>query len=281
MPASVLASGLVMGESPRWHAGELWIADWIAGKILAVEQHGGLRTVHEGLGMPFSFDWDREGRLLVIAGAARRLFREDEGGALRPWVDLAPLVDRPWNEIVVDRSGNAYVNSIGFDMMAGEAPGPGVIALVRPDGRAEEVAGGLAFPNGMAISPDGSVLVVAESYGQQLTAFTIGPNGGLSGRRTWADLDGDAPDGICFDAEGAVWYASVPGRWCRRVREGGQVLETIETDRGCFACMLGGEDGKTLFMVAQNWSGPAAVAEGGPSGQVLTARVSAGHAGWP
>jgi sugar lactone lactonase YvrE len=277
----LLASGIIMGESPRWHGGEIWVADWIAGQILAFGADGSRRTVHEGLAMPFSFDWDREGRLLVIAGAAKQLLREAADGALQPWVDLASLCDKPWNEIVVDAAGNAYVNSIGFDMMAGEAAAPGIIALVTPDGAAREVAGGLRFPNGMAISPDGKTLVVAESHAQCLTAFDVEGDGGLTHRRVWADLNGDAPDGICFDAEGAIWYASVPGRHCVRAAEGGRVLQTVEADRGCFACMLGGEDGRTLYIVAQDWNGPQAVAAGGPSGQVLAQWVAVPHAGWP
>ena len=239
MPTTLLADGFTMGECPRWHEGELWLSDWVAGQILAVAANGSKRIVHEGLGMPFSFDWDREGRLLVVAGAAKQLLRGSKPGVLDPFIDLAALCDKPWNEIVVDGRGNAYLNSIGFDMMAGEPAGPGVIALVTPGGDVRQVADGVAFPNGMAVSPDGSTLIVAESYGQRLSAFDIAPDGSLGGRRVWADLDGDAPDGICLDAEGAVWYASVPGRHCRRVEEGGRVLETIAADRGCFACMLG------------------------------------------
>lgn len=281
MPTTLLADGFTMGECPRWHEGELWLSDWVAGQILAVAANGSKRIVHEGLGMPFSFDWDREGRLLVVAGATKQLLRESKPGVLERFIELAAVCDKPWNEIVVDGRGNAYLNSIGFDMMAGEPAGPGVIALVTPGGDVRQVADGVAFPNGMAVSPDGSTLIVAESYGQRLSAFDIAPDGSLGGRRVWADLDGDAPDGICLDAEGAVWYASVPGRHCRRVEEGGRVLETIAADRGCFACMLGGPDGKTLHIVAQDWNGPASVAAGDPSGQVLTARVSVPHAGWP
>lgn len=281
MPTQVLASGIIMGESPRWHGGELWLADWVAGQILVVAADGTKRVMYEGLAMPFSFDWDGAGRMLVVAGAGKQLLREDGEGQLGLFVDLAPLCDRPWNEIVVDGRGNAYVNSIGFDMMAGEPPVTGIVALVTPDLVTRQVAEGVEFPNGMAVSPDGSVLVVAESYGRRLTAFDIAGDGNLRNRRAWADLDGDAPDGICFDAAGAVWYASVPGKHCVRVAEGGQVLDAIDADRGCFACILGGGDGRTLHIVAQDWNGPGSVAAGGSSGQVLTARVAVPHAGWP
>lgn len=177
--------------------------------------------------------------------------------------DLVGLARTPWNEIVVDGRGNAYVNNIGFDFPEGEFT-TGIVAFVPPDGRARQVADGVAFPNGMVVTPDNGTLIVAESYAGQLTAFDIAAGGDLSGRRVWAAVDGSAPDGICLDADGAVWYGDVPNTRCVRVREGGEVLDTVELDRGCFACALGGPDGRTLFLVAAEW--PSA----GPTGQVLT-----------
>ena len=144
-----------------------------------------------------------------------------------------------------------------------------------------QVADGIAFPNGMVVTPDNATLIIAESYAARLTAFDIAADGGLSNRRVWADLPGSAPDGICFDAEGAVWYADVPNTRCVRVREGGEVLQTIELDRGCFACMLGGADGRTLFMVANEWRGTEDMGGGERTGQVLTVEAPAPHAGWP
>jgi FAD/FMN-containing dehydrogenase len=153
------------------------------------------------------------------------------------------------------------------------------LTLVTPDGAAREVADGVAFPNGMAITPDGGTLIVAESYAGRLTAFDIEADGSLSNRRVWAALgEGEAPDGICIDAEGAVWYGSVPKQHCVRVREGGEVLRTVELDRGCFACMLGGEDGTTLFMVANRWGDPESTER---TGQVLTVQAPAPRAGRP
>jgi sugar lactone lactonase YvrE len=165
--------------------------------------------------------------------------------------------------------------------MAGEDFAPGIVALVTPDGSAHQVADGIAFPNGMLVTADGSTLIVAESYANRLTAFDIAGDGGLSNRRVWADLQDGVPDGICLDAEGAVWYGDVPNKRCVRVREGGDVVQTIELDRGCFACMLGGEDGTTLFMMAAEWSGSASMGEGALTGQVLTAQAPAAGAGWP
>ena len=181
----------------------------------------------------------------------------------------------------MDGRGNAYINGIGFDMMAGEPFAPGIIALVAPDGSARQVADGVAFPNGMLVTPDDSTLIVAESYARRLTAFDIAADGGLSNRRVWADLGDGVPDRICVDAEDAVWYADVPNRRCVRVREGGEVLETVDLDRGCFSCALGGTDGTTLFMLAQQWSGPQNMFQGPRSGLVLTTEAPAPRAGWP
>ena len=165
--------------------------------------------------------------------------------------------------------------------MAGEEFAPGTIALVTPDGAARQVADDLAFPNGMAVTPDNSTLIVAESYARRLTAFDIAADGGLSNRRVWAELDDGVPDGICLDADGAVWYGDVPNMRCVRVREGGEVLQTIELDRGCFACALGGQDRSTLFMVAAEWNGPASMIDGPRTGRLLTAPAPAPGAGWP
>ena len=143
------------------------------------------------------------------------------------------------------------------------------------------MADGVAFPNGMAVTPDNSTLIVAESYGNKLTAFDIAADGSLSNRRVWADLGDGVPDGICLDAENAVWYADVPNKRCVRVREGGEVLQTIDLDRGCFACMLGGADRRTLFMTANEWRGPDNMADGPRMGQVLTVEAPAPGAGWP
>jgi sugar lactone lactonase YvrE len=191
------------------------------------------------------------------------------------------------NDIVVDGRGNTYVNNGNFDFAAGPPAGeraPGFVALVSPDGTATVVADDLAFPNGMAVTPDNSTLVVAESYRGRLTAFAIEADGALGERRVWAELAGGAPDGICVDADGAVWYADVPNRWCRRVREGGDVLATVHLDRGGFACMLGGEPGSPrLYVVAAHWPGAAGLAD--PThvwdGQALSVSAPAPRAGWP
>jgi sugar lactone lactonase YvrE len=275
----VLLSGLAYVESPRWHDGRLWFAHWGAEEIVAVDLDGTSEVVGDGpLGFGWSIGWLPDGRLLVTGlGLMRREF----DGSMVPHAELSGL-SGDWNEIVVDGRGNIYVNGrCEFD--PGEGDPPGIIALVAPDGSVRQVADAIAFPNGMAITPDNSTLIVAESYANRLTAFDIAADGGLSNRRVWAELGDGVPDGICLDADHAVWYADVPNQHCVRVREGGAVLQRIDLDRGCFACALGGEDGRTLFILAAEWRGIEEVDEAIASrpGQVLTVRAPAPHAGWP
>jgi sugar lactone lactonase YvrE len=276
----ILMTGILFGESPRWHDDRLWFADWGAQELVAVDLEGRSEVVVRVPSFPFCIDWLPDGRLLIVSARDRLLLRREPDGSLVTHADLGQLSDHPWNDIVVDGRGNAYVGNIGFDFPGGEFA-PGILALVAPDGSARQVAEGVAFPNGIAVTPDNSTLILAESYGNTLTAFDIAADGRLSNQRVWADLDGGVPDGICIDAEGAVWYADVPNMRCVRVREGGEVLQTIDADRGCFACMLGGADGRTLFIVAREWRGPESMADGARTGQVLTVPAPAAGAGWP
>ena len=277
-----LLTSLAVGESPRWHQGRLWFSDWGTQEVIAVDLAGRSEVVvRVPTTIPFCIDWLPDGRLLVVSGREGLLLRREPDGSLATHADLRGLSDRAWNEIVVDGRGNAYVNGAGFDLMSGEEFAPGIIALVTPDGSARQVADGIAFPNGMAVTPDNSTLIIAESYAKRLTAFDIAADGSLSNRRVWADLGDDYPDGICLDADNTVWYADVPNQHCVRVREGGQVLQTVALDRGCFACMLGGADRRTLFLMAAEWRGTEGMAGGARTGQVLTVRAPAPGAGWP
>jgi sugar lactone lactonase YvrE len=276
-----LMTGISFGESPRWHDGRLWFADWGAEELIAVDVNGNSEVIAPVHSFPFCIDWLPDGTLLVVSGRDRSVLRMGADRSLGTYVDLRPLSDKGWNEIVVDGRGNAYVNGGGFDLMAGEPFAPGIVALVTPDGCARQVADGIAFPNGMAVTPDNRTLIVAESYGGRLTAFTIDDDGSLDDRRVWADFGDAAPDGVCIDATGAVWYADVPHRCCVRVAEGGEVLNRIELDRGCFSCALGGDDGRTLFMVTREWNGTGAVSGEPLTGQLVTARAPEPGAGWP
>jgi len=261
----LFASGIKMGESPRWHDGRFWMCDWLAGEILEFDRDGSREVVAGVEGLPFSIDWLPDGQLLITTSG---------GVVIGPEKAPYGAAGQPFNEIVVDAEGRAWVD------MPGAAPWqdrkPGIVAVVMPDGSSRRVAGDVWFPNGMVVLGD-DLLVVAESHADRLTAWTITSSGGLTDRRVWADLGpGSAPDGICADAEGAIWYASVPGQRCTRVAEGGEVLAAIEVDRGCFACMLGGDDGRTLFIVANHYTGT-----GASDGIVLTERVGSPHAGRP
>jgi len=275
--ARVLMTGIAFGESPRWHDGRLWFCDWSAEEVVALDLDGRSEVVARVHSFPFSIDFLPDGRLLIVSARDRALLRREPDGSLVTHLGL----DRAYNEIVVDGRGSVYLNGAGFDLMAGAQFAPGGVTLVTPDGSIRRVAEGIAFPNGMAVTPDGATLIVADSYGRELTAFDIAADGGLANRRVWAALGDGVPDGICLDAEGAVWYADVPNRRCVRVREGGHVLQTVEFDRGCFACMLGGPDGRTLFVVTREWRGFEQANDGSRTGQVVAVAAPAPHAGRP
>jgi sugar lactone lactonase YvrE len=270
----VVLEGLGFPESTRWRDGRIWLCNWGFGEVLAVTPDGRREVVTQLAPntLPFSIDWLPDGRLLVIDGPRRSLLRREPDATLTTVGDLTGYGPAPFNELVVDSAGNAYVNG-----------GTGSVVLVRRDGTVRTVADGLLWPNGMALVDHGRTLVVADSHANQLLAFAVAVDATLSDQRVWADLE-HAPDGICADAEGAIWVASVPGRHCVRVQEGGDVLATIAVDRGCFACMLGGEDGRTLFIAAAEWRGmEAAMTEGpGVTGQLLAVPGQpAAHAGRP
>ena len=286
MRSRVLLTGLKIGESARWHDGRLWLSNWGAHQVLAVDLDGGVEVMAKVPSrIPFSIDWLPDGRLLVVAGPEGRLLRQEPDGSLVDHADLSALAAN-LNEIVVDGRGNIYVNGgTNFHPEAGAKPG--FVALITGEGGVRRVAEDLDFPNGMAVTPDNSTLIVSESFAGTLTAFDIEPDGGLSGRRVWAALPGD---GIVLDADGAVWTPGWAdnGPACLRIAEGGTVLDTIPLDRAGFACTLGGKDGRTLFMLAADWRMDEGFEDnierlltGPETGQVLTARAPAAHAGHP
>ena len=269
--------GVVFGESPRWHDGRIWFSDWGANQVIALDLDGSHEVVATIPSFPMCIDFLPDGRLLVVDSAQRRLLRREPDGSLVEHADLSGISDKPWNDIVVDARGNAYVNTIGFDFPDGEFA-PGSVVHVTPEGEVTQVADDLAFPNGMAISPDGATLIIAESYANRLSAYDIGANGHLDSRRVWAETPDDHPDGICMDADGAVWYADVGNQHCVRVREGGEVLAIVDLDRGAFSCTLSRGADPQLFVVGQNWDGPESPQ---PSGQVVGFPAPAQGAGRP
>jgi len=285
MQPRVLLDGLAMPESPRWHDGRLWLSNWGTGQIVAVDLDGNSDVVGEGPdGLGWATNWLPDGRALITGPELIRV--EPDGSRIRH-AELSLISPHGWSEITVDGRGYVYVNTINFDfaefnevLSTGKALGK--IALVTPEGEAREVANELAFPNGMAITPDNRTLIAAESFAARLTAFDIEDDGSLSNRRIWAD--GVGPDGICLDADGCIWASS--GNMvndCARIREGGEVLERIDLDRPCFATMLGGPDRLTLFMLTAAWRGTEAVEDviKARTGQVLVIDAPAPGVGWP
>jgi sugar lactone lactonase YvrE len=271
-----LMDGIFLGESPRWHDNKLWFADWVAEKLYTLDDAGYHEVAAEIASLPFSIDWLPDGRLLVVNARTNRLEVQAPDSSFETFADLSGLSEFGCNEIVVAPGGNVYVNNINFDFPGGEFH-PGFIALVTPDGEARRVAENLAFPNGMAITPDGKTLICAESFNGNLTAYDITSDGSLANPRLWAKLDGQGADGICMDAEGCIWASSGPH--CVRIREGGEILDEVVVDRMCFAVMLGGSDGKTLYIVANEWTGSINVET--PTGRIYSARVDVPHAGYP
>jgi sugar lactone lactonase YvrE len=272
----VLTTGIAFGESPRWHDHRLWLCDWLTYEIVAIDPAGNrevmLKLPYQTF--PFSIDWLPDGQLIIVSADHKQpLLRQQADGSLVAHADLSGLKFQGWNEIAIDGRGNIYINSVGFNLMAGEKPAPGNIDLIAADGSVRKVAENVMFPNGMVVTTDDATLIVAESYAHRLSAFDIGADGTLSNRRVWADLGEDNPDGICLDAEGAIWYADVPHQHCSRVREGGSLLQRIDLDRGGFACALGGEDKKTLFIMTRQWGGTSSIGQAERTGQVVTVKV--------
>jgi len=274
---TTLLTDIAMGESARWHDARFWMSDWVAGEILSVDVDAPSPrrpdVVARSTSFPFCFDWLADGTMLVTGSDGLERLAAD--GTLVPYADLRAVSPFGWNEVIVEPRGYAFVNNINFDMMGSGmdfevGSTSGVIAVVTPAGEVRQVASGLAFPNGMAVTADGSTLVVAESFASRLRAFDIDAEGGLSNRRVWAEVEGGA-DGICIDAEGAIWCATQQG--CARVREGGETLQRIPVELPAFSCALGGPDGATLYIVANEWKGVENVGKGPRTGRVYTARV--------
>ena len=278
---TTLLDNRCFGEGPRWRDGCLYFSDMHAREVVAVTMDGRRSTIAQVPAQPSGLGWLPDGRLLIVAMLDRALLRQD-GELLTRVADLTHLASSHCNDMVVDQHGNAYIGNFGFDLFDKTAARRNAeLILVRPDGQAAVVARDLQFPNGTVITPDGKTLIVAESMGARLTAFDIGEDGGLRNRRVWASLaPGTVPDGICLDAEGAVWVASPSTLNCLRVVQGGRVTATIACERSAFACMLGGEDRRTLFIVTAPSSDPAEC-RAQRAGRIEYTRVEVPGAGLP
>jgi len=275
---SVLLDNLAFPEGPRWHDGKLWFSDMHGGVVMTVDPAGRAETVVEVPGRPSGLGWDRQGRLLLVSMRDRRLLRLD-GDGLSSVADLSTLASFDTNDMVVDRNGNAFIGNFGFDLDAKADFAPAELIRVAPDGTATVVATDMAFPNGMVITPDGGTLIVAETYGNRLTAFDLGADGSIGNRRVWAALDGHYPDGICLDAEGAVWVACPRSASVLRVREGGEITHRVGVSTRAYACMLGGADRRTLFICTARTTGP--ITRELRSGRIETLTVDVPGAGLP
>ena len=286
----VLAEGIYFGEGPRWHEGRLWFSDFYAHAVKSVSLAGDLRTEFEIDDQPSGLGWMPDGSMLIVAMTRRQVLRRTAEGTIRVHADLSGIADFHCNDMVVDAEGRAYVGNFGFNLdhemaargfesVVSDHPTAKLVA-VSPEGVVSVAAEGLGFPNGPVITPDGRTLILAETLGAVLTAFDIGPGGVLSNRRVWASTAPRVPDGICLDADGAIWVANPIAPECVRFAEGGEVLEVIDTGAPCYACMLGGPDGRTLFMLTAETSDSHQAAEA-PKGKLLIATVDSPRAGRP
>jgi sugar lactone lactonase YvrE len=276
---TLLLDGLAFPESPRWHDGKLWFSDMYAQRVATVTLEGKTELIATVPQQPSGLGWLPDGRLLIVSMLDRRLLRLDANG-LTLVADLADLAPSHCNDMVVDRQGRAYIGNFGFDFMEKEQIKATVIVMVTAQGERRVVANDLLFPNGCVITPDGRTFIVGETFANRLTAFSIAADGSLTERRVWAQLQGAAPDGICLDAEGAIWMASPISREILRVREGGAVTHRIGVATQGLACMLGGPDGRTLFIL----SAPLTRPEKGRElklGRIETVRVEVPAAGLP
>ncbi len=286
----VLTEGIYFGEGPRWRDGRLWFSDFYAHAVKSVSLAGDLRTEVEIDDQPSGLGWMPDGSLLIVAQIKRQLLRRFPDGRIAVHAELGHIADFHCNDMVVDSRGGAYVGNFGFDLDAAiHARGvesviaqhpTARLAYVTPEGEAKVAAEDLHFPNGPVITPDGRTLILGETLGGVLTAFDIAPDGGLSNRRVWAQTWPRVPDGIALDADGAIWIANPIAPECARIAAGGEVLEVVETGQPCFACMLGGDDGQTLFMLTAASSDHEAAAAK-QTGRILVAEVDSPRAGLP
>jgi sugar lactone lactonase YvrE len=243
----VLLDGLAFAEGPRWRDGRLWFSDMHDQRVKTVDLDGRCEEIVRVENDPSGLGWLPDGRLLVVSMRDRKLLRLDRDG-LREHGDLSHIATYHCNDMVTDAQGRSYVGNFGSDFESGAPPRTAKLALVLPDGSVRVAAEELSFPNGTVITPDGRTLIVGESFGGRLTAFDIAGDGSLSNRRVWAQLEKAVPDGICLDAENAIWVASPLSGEVLRVREGGEVTERIRVASQAIACMLGGPRRTTLFV---------------------------------
>lgn len=278
MDLAVLLQGRAFLEGPRWRQDRLWLSDVPAGEVLAVDMDGSVELVAALPGAPSGLGWLPDGTLLVARGNPAAVMSVGPTGEVSVHCDLTDVAAFPPNDMVVDASGRAWLGTC--DIAGIPTPAASQLILVDPDGSASVVDDGMRFPNGSVVTPDGRTLIVAETFGSALTAFSVDASGGLSHKRVWADIPGCFPDGICLDAQGAVWFADAAGRAAVRVEQGGRITDRVEVDRGCYACTLGGPDGRTLFLLTGHFGSPSKSLAERP-GRVETVTVDVPASGSP
>jgi sugar lactone lactonase YvrE len=275
----VLLDKLAFPEGPRWHGGKLYFSDMHAHKVMTVDLNGKTETICEVPNRPSGLGWLPDGRMLIVSMTDRKLMRLDRDG-LKVHADLSKLASFDCNDMVVDAKGRAYVGNFGYDLHINAPQKDAELVMVTPEGHASVVADGLQFPNGAVITPDGKTLIVGESMGRRFSAFEIAADGTLSKRRIWAEIAPALPDGICLDAEGAIWSSSPFTNETIRVFEGGRVAERIKTDQMSIACMLGGPDRKTLFILTAPTTDPEKC-RADPASKIEITQVEVAGAGLP
>ena len=278
---SLLVDGVDFGEGPRWHDGALWYSDFHQRSVYRVTADGARTAVYDGLDdRPSGMGWLPDGTFLVVFMTSRRVMCDRGDGRLVEYADLSAIATHHCNDMIVDRHGNAYVGNFGFDLEALASFAPADLAIVRPDGSVAVAAPHMAFPNGAVITPDDTTLIVGQSFGGDYIAFSLHDDGTLTDRRQWAEVPGSAPDGCTLDAAGGIWFSDALGSQVVRVEEGGEVTDRIATPMPTFACMLGGDDGRTLFVLCSPGSHPDESAGKG-AGAIYTRTVEHAHAGRP
>ncbi|MFM7411234.1 MAG: SMP-30/gluconolactonase/LRE family protein, partial [Actinomycetota bacterium] len=283
----VLAEEIYFGEGPRWRDGRLWFSDFYAHAVKSVSLAGDLRTEFEIDDQPSGLGWMPDGSMLIVGMTKRQVLRRTADGKVSVHADLSDIATFHCNDMVVDSEGRAFVGNFGFNLDEEVATRPvedvianhktAKLACISPSGKVRVAADDMHFPNGSVITPDGKTLIIGETVGFCLTAFDIASDGSLSNRRVWAPTLPRIPDGICLDTDGAVWFANPMAAECVRIAEGGEVLDVVETGQLCFACLLGGDDGKTLFMLTAD-SADAHTAAAKPTGRIVTCTVGAERA---
>ena len=279
MKLEPFVDGLSFGEGPRWHQGKLWYSDFYVHQVRTADESGKTETIVEVPGRPSGLGWRPDGTMLIVSMTDKRLMRFADG-RLSVEAELGSIATGLCNDMIVDAKGRAYVGNFGFDRHAGEKQRPAVLARVNPDGSVHRAADDLAFPNGTVITPDGKTMIIGETMAKRLTAFDIAVDGTLSNRRVWAETANCNPDGICLDAEGGIWVTGAFTHHMVRVLEGGRVTHDLDLgERAAYACMLGGRDRRTLYVITNTGSGPDIAKK--RDGRIETMRVDVPGAGLP